>query len=176
MKYLFIELQIQDGERQHTHRILITTLAENVQFVAQRYAASYWGYGKREDKDNYWWVDGEITIKVVRVTELSEFMYRAMSDIFSGNVRTDLMPDDDGIPQEPTDPENFSDLEVEEFKEKWGQSHQDICFGLDLHPDDSDDILMMDYFWLEEQHQWYPKSSSIYTEREEAIADYLRHL
>lgn len=90
MKYLFIELRIQDGERQHTHRVLTTTLASNVRFAAERYAASYWGHGKREDKDNYWWFDGEITIKVIRVTELSEFMYKAMSDVFSGNVRPDL--------------------------------------------------------------------------------------
>ena len=177
MKYLFIELKIQDGERQHTHRVLTTTLAENVQFVAQRYAASYWGYGKREDKDDYWWVDGEITIKVVRVTELNEFMYRAMSDIFSGNVRPDLAPlSDDGIPQEPTDPENFSDLEVQDFKNIWGQTHNEICFGLDLHPDDSDDVLMLDYFWLEDSKQWYPKLSSSYSDRDQAIADYLRHL
>ena len=174
MKYLFIELQIQDGERQHIHRILITTLAENVQFVAQRYAASYWGWGKREDKDNYWWVDGEITIKVVRVTELSEFMYRAMSDIFSGNVRPDLTPlSDDGIPQEPTDPENFSDLEVQEFKDEWGQDDEEINSNLDLE-DDSTDYLMGDYFWLEAEKQWYPKCSSMYSEREQAIADYLK--
>lgn len=175
MKYLFIELRIQDGERQHTHRILTTTLAENVQFVAQRYAASYWGYGEREN--DYWWVDGEITIKVVRVTELNEYMYRAMSDIFSGNVRPDLAPlSDDGIPQEPTDPENFSDLEVQEFKDEWGQSHPEICACLGWPEQGSDDLLMTNYFWKHAEERWYPKSSSMYSEREQAIADYLRHL
>ena len=176
MKYLFIELKIQDGERQHNHRVLTTTLASNVRFAAERYAASYWGYGKREDKDDYWWVNGEITIKVVRVTELTQYMYRAMSDIFSGNVRPDLAPlSDDGIPQEPTDPQNFSDLEVQEFKDEWGQPDEEINSCLDLEGD-STDYLVGDYFWLEDSQQWYPKCSSMYSEREQAIADYLRHL
>lgn len=83
MKRLFIELKIRDGERDHDHRVLTSTLGNNIQFAAQRYASSYWGYGKRDG--NYWYVDGgEIAIKVTSVVEITEFEYKLMSRIFSG--------------------------------------------------------------------------------------------
>ena len=86
MKRLFITLDVQDGERKHTHRVLHTTPGENIEFAAQRYVASFWGYGERYNKeDNYFWVDGEITLKLSNVVELSEYEYKLMSRIFSGD-------------------------------------------------------------------------------------------
>jgi len=86
MKYLFITLDVQDGERKHTHRVLHTTPGENIEFAAQRYVAAFWGYGERYNKeDNYFWVDGEITLKLSNVVELSEYEYKLMSRIFSGD-------------------------------------------------------------------------------------------
>ena len=82
MKYLFIELKIRDGEREHDHRVLTSTLGNDIQFAAQRYASSYWGYGERDG--NYWYVDGEIAIKVTSVVEITEFEFKLMSRIFSG--------------------------------------------------------------------------------------------
>ena len=84
-KYLFIELKVQDGEREHNHRILHTTRAKNINFAAERYAAKFWGEGEREPKDNYWWVNGEITIRVDYVVEITLEQYNLMSTIFSGN-------------------------------------------------------------------------------------------
>jgi len=85
MKYLFIELAIQDGEREHNHRVLHTTTGNNINFAAERYAASYWGRGTRESrKDNFWWVNYEITIRVELVMELTKEEYTFMSGIFSG--------------------------------------------------------------------------------------------
>lgn len=86
MKYLLIELRVQDGERQHTHRILHTTTAKNINFAAERYAAQFWGEGERErqPKRNYWWVNGEITIQMDNVIELTYDQHRDMSMLFSG--------------------------------------------------------------------------------------------
>lgn len=72
-------------------------------------------------------------------------------------------------------PENFSELELEEFKKNWGQNHVEICANLDYDIEDADDLLVDDYFWLEDNHKWYPKDASTYSKREEKIADYLRH-
>jgi hypothetical protein len=76
---------------------------------------------------------------------------------------------------EPFDPNNFSLVEKEDFIDEWGQFHDEICAELGV-PDsnDADDILMVDYFWYAPQNKWIPKCSSMYSEREQAIADYLR--
>ena len=85
MKYLLIHLEVQDGERRHDHRCLHTTNAKSIEFAAQKYAAGFWGWGERYSKeDDYWWVNGEITIKMKNVTELSEREYKFLSDLFYG--------------------------------------------------------------------------------------------
>jgi hypothetical protein len=71
-------------------------------------------------------------------------------------------------------PENFSDLEVEEFKKNWGQTHGEVCNELGYNKKTSDDLLMMDFFWIDADKKWYNKESSLFTPREQAIADYLR--
>ena len=233
MKYLFITLDVQDGERKHTHRILHTTNAKNIEFAAQRYVANFWGYGERQNKeDDFWWFFGEITCRLYTVVEISEFEYKLMSDIFSGNVRKDYfsivhagmqqdlgreeiqihagkngnvfiyqdgdklgfivdvygqndiagtmtvweddlnpMPDEDN---EPIDPNNFSLVEQEDFLDKWGQLTDEVCTELGYDEKGSDDLLMVDYFYYEPKKYWIPKSASLYTPREQAIADYLR--
>jgi hypothetical protein len=76
---------------------------------------------------------------------------------------------------EKFDPNNFSMVEKEDFIDEWGQFHDEICAELGV-PDsnDADDILMVDYFWYAPQNKWIPKCSSLYTPREQSIADYLR--
>jgi hypothetical protein len=85
MKYLFITLEVQDGEHRHTHRVLSVTGGNNIQFAAQRYASMY--YGENGDHNGDWWnfYSGTIAVKMVRVVELTEFEYKLMSDIFSGD-------------------------------------------------------------------------------------------
>ena len=84
MKYLFITLDVQDGERKHTHRVLHTTPGENIEFAAQRYVAAFWGWGERYNtEDDFFWFNGEITCKLSNVVELSEYEYKLMSRIFS---------------------------------------------------------------------------------------------
>jgi hypothetical protein len=69
----------------------------------------------------------------------------------------------------------FKFVELNHFKKNWGQSHNEICTNLDYDLKGSDDLLMVDYFWLESTKQWYPKYNSMYSEREQEIADYLRN-
>jgi len=89
MKYLFITLDVQDGERKHTHRILHATRGNNIEFAAQRYVSNFWGFGERQSKsDDFWWFFGEITCRLSNVVEISEYEYKLMSGIFSGRVKT----------------------------------------------------------------------------------------
>lgn len=224
MKYLLITLEIQDGERRHTHRVLHTTTGKNIEFSAERYASTYWGYGTHSD--DWWWVDGEIAIRVKLVKELSVYEYKLMSELMSethtlskptfeivhagyrresgreevqihygehGNIfliKTDegfivdvyghddvvstmTVWDDDLAPEEDA-PENFSMVELEDFKDEWGQTHDEICAELGYDEEDSSELLIGDYFWIEADQKWYPKCASTYSEREQAIADYLR--
>ena len=67
---------------------------------------------------------------------------------------------------------NFQMVEIADFENEWGQCHDEICTNLDYDEEESDELLMMDYFWHEEK--WYPKCASTYSEREQEIADYLR--
>ena len=69
----------------------------------------------------------------------------------------------------------FTSAEFINFKENWGQSHREICTNLGYDLKDSDDLLMVDYFWFESTKQWYPKYNSMYNEREQEIANYLRN-
>ena len=61
------------------------------------------------------------------------------------------------------------------WKEDWGQTHEEICSDLGYDEEDSDDLLMDDYFWDQEDEKWYNKHSSTMTEEEEKIADFLRN-
>ena len=89
MKYLFITLKVQDGEHQHTHRVLHITTASSIQFAAQRYASTYWGYG--EHNDDGWWEfeSGCLALRVENVKEISEYEHKLLWDIFTGFQRTD---------------------------------------------------------------------------------------
>ena len=58
MTHLYIEITVQEGEFEHTHKILHTTNCENLEFAVQWYCAHFWGYGERDFKDTWWWWDG----------------------------------------------------------------------------------------------------------------------
>lgn len=66
--------------------------------------------------------------------------------------------------------------QIEEFLKTQGQSHSAITaeLGLGRSHNDSDEILMEDYFYLEKRKQWYSKDSSMYGNTEQAIADFLQ--
>ena len=88
MKKLFITLKVQDGENQHTHRVLTTTKSKDISKAAQLYAKEYYGKGTQDEFSNWIYFNaGTIAVKVENVLELTEAEYKLMSDIFSGNVR-----------------------------------------------------------------------------------------
>ena len=66
--------------------------------------------------------------------------------------------------------------EIADFKESWGQSHEEICANLGYDEEGSDDLLRDDYFWIDEDQIWCNKSVSLFTKREKKIADYLSDL
>jgi hypothetical protein len=64
--------------------------------------------------------------------------------------------------------------EIETFKEDWGQSHEEICSCLEYDEKGSDEQIMADgYFWMATSNIWCNKSASMFTEREQEIADFL---
>jgi hypothetical protein len=87
----------------------------------------------------------------------------------------DLIGDD--VEEESGAPENFSDVEIQEFKENWGQSHGEITseLGFPRSHTEADELILGtgNYFWDEKDKKWYNRCASLFTEREQAIADYL---
>ena len=67
----------------------------------------------------------------------------------------------------------FTSEDVENFTLEYGQSHSQICDALDYDPETSDDLLVVDYFWMPIEEIWCPKTFN--DERTQMIADYLRH-
>ena len=63
--------------------------------------------------------------------------------------------------------------EVERFIADWGQTTEEICTNLGYDLEDSDDLLMIDYFYDSLEEVWLPKISSLYTKKEQKIADEL---
>jgi hypothetical protein len=89
----------------------------------------------------------------------------------------DLNPDDEEPVEETGAPENFSDEEIKAYLKEWGQKQGEITSNLEYPKShaESDELLMEDYFFLEGRKEWYPKISRMYSEREQAIADYVRN-
>ena len=64
---------------------------------------------------------------------------------------------------------------MKEFIKNWGQTHEEICSNLGYDEDDSDDLLMVDYFFHEKSQVWFPKCSSLYTPEEQKFANNLQN-
>ena len=85
LKYLFIHIKIQDGEREHDHRVLHTTYANNLDFAVERYVASFWGWGERLHNDDVWyWNGGEFAGRLESYKELSKKEYYKINKLFYG--------------------------------------------------------------------------------------------
>ena len=81
-KHLFIELTVRDGEREHTHRVLHTTKAENIEFAVQRYVAGYWGFPDYRDGKSWYAHGSEIAITLDRYKVLTPEQYEVMNEVF----------------------------------------------------------------------------------------------
>ena len=83
---------------------------------------------------------------------------------------------------DPADPDeldntDISDADIKKFKEDWGQTHSGVTaeLGYPRSHEQSDGLLMDDYFWIEKDKKWYNKHASMFTEKEQRIADHLRN-
>ena len=81
MRYLLINLEVQDGERRHQHRCLHQTNAKNLDFAVQRYVSTFWGYGTH---DSGWWNYGECMGRVVNYHEITKDEYKRLAELFHG--------------------------------------------------------------------------------------------
>jgi len=83
IKHLYIRLIVREGEYEHTHHCLYLTMAENINFAAELYAARFWGPSYR---DGYRWMaqGGCMAIRVDRVLEISEEKYLELHSLFYG--------------------------------------------------------------------------------------------
>lgn len=81
MKYYFIELSVQDGEREHTHRVLTQSRNPDKNKVATDYAANFWGDSEEVDGGFEAW-GGEILIKVSKVLELTKEEFEFVYELF----------------------------------------------------------------------------------------------
>lgn len=100
-------------------------------------------------------------------------------DVYNQNDHIDTMTvwEDDLSPLEITiDPEIHIDR-ISEFLIKEGQRHKEITanLGYPKSHSESDELLMEDYFYLEGHKKWYPKNSSMFTDFQQAIANYLQN-
>jgi hypothetical protein len=92
--------------------------------------------------------------------------------VWEDDINSDPFGDDE---DEPFNPANLTMTELEDFKDEWGQYTDEVCAELGYEEGTSDDLLMLDYFWDAPSNKWFPKSSSLYSVEEQAIADYIRN-
>lgn len=82
MKYLFIKLTVQNGEYNGEEKVLHVTKCDNIQFVAHRYAAKF--YGGVPERDSVWWCyyGGEVAVRMDNVVELTKEQYDYLDNLF----------------------------------------------------------------------------------------------
>jgi hypothetical protein len=99
-------------------------------------------------------------------------------DIYKQDDHVDTMSvwEDDLSPLELEITVKTHGEQIKEFLKTQGQKHSAITAELGLHPahNMSDEILMDDYFFLEGRKEWYSKNSSMYSDTQQAIANFLR--
>ena len=97
-------------------------------------------------------------------------------DVYGNDNLVDSMPifEEDLEPEEDDDMVEISSVDLEKFINEWKQTTEEVCTELGYNMNHCTDLLMVDYFWLEEDKVWLPNESSMYTEREQMIANFLR--
>lgn len=70
-KYLLLNLDIQNGEYEHQHTILLSTRCTNLEFAVQYYIAHFWSDGYHSD-GKWWWNGGELACKRYSYKEVEE--------------------------------------------------------------------------------------------------------
>ena len=79
---LLIILEIQDGERSHTHKVLTSTNCKNLDFAVEWYVAHFWGQGELEKvytHKRFWWYNDGFAGHLTSYTELTNTEYNILS-------------------------------------------------------------------------------------------------
>lgn len=77
------------------------------------------------------------------------------------------------------DEDGIMAVDIENYVDEWGQTHDEICYNLEYNKEDSgaDEMILGDgYFWLERFQKWFPKSSSLYSEMENKIVEHIQSI
>jgi hypothetical protein len=84
----------------------------------------------------------------------------------------DINPPSD---EDEIDNTDITDEDIVQFKKDWGQTHSGITaeLGYPRSHEQSDGLLMEDYFWIEKDKRWYNRCASMFTPKEQRISDYL---
>jgi hypothetical protein len=85
MKYLYIELEVINGVFTHNHRVLYATM-DDVNLATKEYAKNFYDEenldDNKEDNDVYFFFNGCISVKVIKVEELTEEKYFELHSLF----------------------------------------------------------------------------------------------
>ena len=85
MKYLYIELKVINGEFTHNHRVLHATM-DDVNLATKEYVKNFYGEKNfddyEEEDDVYFFFDGCIGVKIIKVEELTEEKYFELHSLF----------------------------------------------------------------------------------------------
>ena len=77
VKYLVIQLEERNGEREYQHRCLHSTKCDSIDFAAEWYCAHFWGENSyREDE---WWWFYDVMVKVHSVKEVTKRQYNLLN-------------------------------------------------------------------------------------------------
>ena len=81
-KHLFIQLLVQDGEQEHTHNIVHSTLCDNIQFAVIWYATHFWGEGEINKNDMCYIFDNEVQVSVCKYEEITPRQANFLNRLF----------------------------------------------------------------------------------------------
>lgn len=131
------------------------------------------------DREDYieqligWIAECKTPDKELMKTDLKMLMNSREDYLFSSISTNDFISSSDERFESTCEELIALNKEISDFKENWGQSHEEICCCLGYDEDGSDDLLVDDYFWIESDEIWINRHSSMFTEREQEIADLL---
>jgi hypothetical protein len=72
MKYVYVRLTVQDGERQYTQHATVFTYGDNLWLAAIRYVATYFGQPDWRDSESWFFQGGEVATRMSTYEELTK--------------------------------------------------------------------------------------------------------
>jgi hypothetical protein len=78
-----------------------------------------------------------------------------------------------GLPDDCCDIDEPYKVDVDDFKKKWSQSHSEICSELGYDEEEGWNLIPDTYFYHEKDGVWYNRECSLFTAREELIAEWV---